>query len=502
MKMARHFAKGVLLTSRLTGFVAAASISLFIAAVPPAMAESWFDRVIDVFEDDDTDPSPQNPQPHSPVNAPQTSAPIDIRAQEANYAIDQAPFFVRVNLKCRPSNGASISLKRTLLPNANSFGNQRDVTSRICMRYGIGASEADICVEMESDAAQFDLTERECPTFVMPDAGGVGAYSWSLNQAAWRSLVEETRRLSSAEAKSFGRNLWKAFQDGQVDVHSAMRGTEQLARSLDFGVAVSTLDRFELLHETVIDRYAQRVFHDRLIGLMAPKVSGVIPVSGAPPKQANDEEQSFVRFMALIANHPELKRDLVGVGAALMAYPYDAPPGAQWDVSQFREAALGSAVEEIGAPFVDHLITMFARLKQPPARMLVLKALARAPDRAAREKALTFVLSPALRGENSFLLLSELFANGAARKHAWTWLKTNFDAAQLQSEQGVAAFVKLTSLFCDASMRTDIVRFFSPRTATSEAAVSELIAAQETINACSHMKENVGGELTTYIAGP
>jgi len=182
----------------------------------------------------------------------------------------------------------------------------------ICARYKAGSEVKTACTLMTEREATLPLDAASCPAWVMPNAGGLGYYRWSLPREALKQLAEKGYPdLTAPERLSFAESLRSGAVNGRIPMSDALDALAPFAADPSRAVASAPMSLLregrEWIHD---DAKATRAFEAFASELYAPawKELGWRAAKGA----VEDGDRALLRrdlisFLAWTARDPALR---------------------------------------------------------------------------------------------------------------------------------------------------------------------------------------------------
>ncbi|HEX6929337.1 MAG TPA: M1 family metallopeptidase, partial [Gammaproteobacteria bacterium] len=336
---------------------------------------------------------------------------------------------VNVDVDCTGEN-PSVALEQSRYLPLGSKGN-RDMEwdLPVCLKYGTENGVQEECVMLKEKQASFDLQAQSCPAWVMPNAGGVGYYHWTLDDAGYTGLLQAADKLDMLELLAVERSIKAAFASGRMDTAAALTALAPLADSGHFEVAeapmsvIATAKR-HLVKDSLRDEvaaYARELYGDY-------SLAGEFTPGNAPADDTErDHHVAVAWFLAEYGEVADLREAATKAGHALTGFGGDGDVHLDAVSPDYMSLALNVAVEESGADFFDHLVALFKTTENPLVRRTILGALGSAtePELATRIQAL--LLDPALKRNEVPRLLGSWAGEPENRVIAWNWLREHYD---------------------------------------------------------------------------
>lgn len=339
----------------------------------------------------------------------------------------------------------------------------------------------------------------------MPNAGAQGYYRWSLADDALDALVSRRTDLSVPEQMSLANNVSAALRAGRIDVKRALAAQRQLAASPKRHVMESALKTYWLVRE-FLDAGSLPSFRAEVAKMLRPAYTrlGLLPRGGA---QVSGEEKlaraSVVRALFSLAEDPALTKELVKLGAPLLAPPVAGKPKSTSSVpSELLELTLTAALRSAGAPAFEQAVLQLFEATDGVLRSRYLTALSYVRDPELGQRALALALDPRLRTNERLVPLFGQLSQPETRDAGFAWLRANYDALQAQlGAHGGNDVIAAASNFCSEDKAKEVEAFFAPKSPHIPGGPRELLMTLETIRSCAALSSAYGEQVRALFAG-
>jgi len=318
---------------------------------------------------------------------------------------------------------------------------------------------------------------------VMPNAGGVGYYRWSLAPKDLTALAQHFAQLTASERLSLAQNVRAAMAAGSLPAADGLRALSAAARDADPRVAVQPAHAvIEAMHWLVDD--AQR---PAVAAYYVTLYKPVLARLGWTPRRDEDADTRQLRSqllftMALFVRDPAVRKEALARGRALFDVRRKA-----WHLgavdADLRDTALAVLVQEQGAAAFDALVAALDQARDTSLREQIIAALYCVTDPALFDRALALMLSDHLRrGERiqAAFDAAELWANEA---RTLAWFPAHIDAlAAGMPETSASALPFVFRGAADAAAAAAVRALFAPRVDKIPSLKRKLDQAIESIN--------------------
>jgi alanyl aminopeptidase len=440
------------------------------------------------------------------LQAISTAAGRDETAPFRSFLFQTGVPFIEAKLSCE-KQPALVLHQGQFLPAGSKAAESQVWKIPICARYDAGSGVKTTCTLLTERDATLPLDAAKCPAWVMPNAGGVGYYRWSLPREGLKQLAEKGYpELTSAERLSFAESLRGGAINGRIPMADALDALAPFAEDPSRAVAAAPMSLLREAREWVReDAKATRAFESFAGELYAParKALGWEAAKGA----VEDGDRALLRrdvvsFLGWTARDPGLRREAAERGRAYVGFGKDGAIHDDAVDRQLASAALGIAGAEGDAALFDALLTQLAKADKEIVRERLLAALSAAtrPELSARALELTF--DSRLRGDEALTPLSGQLARPETRDAAWTWLEGHVDAVLARLPPARAARLAWSgAVFCDAAHADAIQRLFADRAKRLDGGPREIAGAVESVRLCAARREAAGPATRALFTG-
>lgn len=367
----------------------------------------------------------------------------------------------------------------------------------VCIRYSAGGTSAERCVLAEPPASTLELGPA-CPEWVLPDAGGLGYYRWSLAPEDLGRLLRSRGQLGPAERLSLARNVRAARLAGALPFADAMDTLATLADDPEAEVAGVGMDEIAAAL-AIVDpdgRRAAEAFGRRLYRPALAGGSGF----DAPPGETEAARRLRLRvltFLAREARDPEVRReaarrgtDYAGLAAGTFRHDAVSP--------DLVALALEVAVQEEGTPVFDALLERLPNITDGPKRRQVLLALSGAEDPALAVRAASLWRDPRLSPSERLLVL--LPEGTGPRRRSFEELREHLDEIVPMVPALWASLLPLAAdRFCDAEQLADAQAVLDSAVARHPSMRLNAANTIERIRLCVAEREADGAAASTWF---
>ncbi|MGD2132357.1 MAG: M1 family metallopeptidase [Maricaulaceae bacterium] len=404
---------------------------------------------------------------------------------------------VTAELSC-DADGAQLSVAQSSYrPIGSTIPEGRRWEIPLCVAYDAGDERASACTLLADRAATIALETSDCPSSVVPNAGGAGYYRFTFEGDGWERLIADIPELPAGEALAAADSLEAAFRAGQIDAETYLDGVEALAQSPYWDAASAPAGWLTVLADAeatpgrdalraFISRTYRPLWEDARAGDALADELLAEALTAALAGGAHDAE--------VIAALAEEGRAFIEAGSHL-----GAPGGPP---SYALPNALAAGVSVYGPDFYDQVWETAATADDPYVRLSALQALAASGDADAaawlREEGLG---GEVITGREFRDILAQQMGAFETRDAAWTWVRDNFAAVLTRVPSRAGAQSPLWTAGFDTRARAEEVEaFFTANADLIPGYERSLAQALERIELNAALIERQGAALAAALA--
>lgn len=368
-------------------------------------------------------------------------------------------------------------------------------TIPVCVASKVGDETYRDCMMMAEQFAELPLAHGQCPTWIMPNAGGAGYYRFSLTESGWESLLAELSFLPATEVLQILDSSQASFQAGKMSgrkLRSIVESATQHSEPLVIDAALSGMD-------WMMGYLPDAESSDAAVAVARQLVKDI---RAAQSGFANRELSAWLdAFEATVADEPEARADLMRRVSLFIGT--ESAPDPRALSSDMYSTALKVAIQDGGATMFDALLKARVEIDDPVFEQAVIRAIGGAsePDLSARVRELA--LSDAVGARETYTLLSRQMRSGKTREETWKFVTDNFEqiVGKVPS-QWRRRLPRFAAGYCDTAKVDEIRRFFESEAeiiAGYERALDETI---EEIELCAALFDSKSDELKAAFPTP
>lgn len=410
---------------------------------------------------------------------------------------------VDVALDCSEDK-VSVNLDQSrYLPMGSSGEREFEWNVPVCLKYAADNGVQKQCMMLEQQQADFELQAESCPAWIMPNAGGVGYYHWTLDDSGYSALLDAADQLSMLELLAVESSIKAGYHAGRLDAAAALGALAPLADSAHFEVAEAPMSVIANAHDFLVDdalrdnvaAYARELYSDYSVA--AEFTPGKAPAESTE----RDHHVTVARFLADTGEHEAIRKAATAAGHALVGFGGDGKIHMDAVSPDYMFLALGIAVQESGADFYDHLVTLFKGTENPLVRRGILNALGGATAPELTERTRTLLLDPALKRNEVPRLLYSYAGEQENQVEAWNWLREHYDQViALMAPDHASDLPFVAAGFCSKERADEVQAFFAQRSQELPGGPRNLAKAVEVITLCEAQKEAQSASASAFFS--
>jgi hypothetical protein len=361
----------------------------------------------------------------------------------------------------------------------------------------------DIPVSLRSslskDAPYVLLAGREqtfelpgCAQWVFANEGARGYYRTQYEPAAFAKISAELEsRFSPEDRIRFLSDTWSMVRVGRLSIADYLKTLERMQGERERAVVDVMLGHIPEIHDQVVSTADRPALEAWVRNFLRPIANDL----GSSPAPGESQERQALRTdvfgtLASYGRDPELIAQSRTLTDAYMKNP-----------ASVEEALAGNALAvaaqngDVGLydKFVEHLKTA----KTPGEYYSYLGSLTLFPETSLTKRTFDFVLSPAVRNQDMFLLVGTL-QNPDTQSEAWDLFKADYKqiTGKIDSSLG-GELVQVAGIFCDPKLRDDSLQFFRDQDIPGSQRMLE--NAKDQANACIDLRTHQQGNLSAFL---
>ncbi|MCY1035392.1 M1 family metallopeptidase [Corallococcus sp. BB11-1] len=388
---------------------------------------------------------------------------------------------VSARVTCPAGGVPTVKLSQERYLPAGSRANARQEWQvPVCLLAGTGTKSSRVCSMLKGPTAEVALPTKQCPAWVLLNAGGTGYYRGGYTREQLTALLATPpSAFTTGEQVALWADVDAAVERGDLPLGEALKAVPASVRSPERLVVESGA---ALLSQVRLDRLSaeeRKRFRAWVASLYAPRARALGWVSKAGDDDGVKQSRSlFLRLAAGLGEDPALVKDAGPLVRAWLADRKSVDPEA-------LSSALPRAAAHGDADLFNALLEAAKKEQDRNERARLLSALGyfRTPELTRR--ALELVVGPDFDTRDALIILKTSLNMPETQALAWEFYRARFDVLtqRLRSdEQG--GLINQVGNLCDERQLAEAESFLTPRVTRVEGGPRALARAVESIRLC------------------
>ncbi|HVK50684.1 MAG TPA: M1 family metallopeptidase [Pseudoxanthomonas sp.] len=436
--------------------------------------------------------------------AAQSKDPAAVDAAFKSFIDQPGVPYVKVDVDC---DGKTPSLRieqQRYLPLGSAASASQSWGLPFCVRYQDGQEVRQECSLVNQAKAVVPLTQaKSCPAWVMPNAHGNGYYRFALGGDAGAKLSAAFAKLDEREQRVYADSLEAAFSAGNIDAATYLASVPQLASAEVRQTAAAPMGQLVWMKEKLARNEAEQ----QAVAAYARKIYGPrLQAIGVDAKPGDSDDTRILRraligFLYHTGESPELTRDLVARGRAVLGLKADGSVGSgvlnpEATPRDVRALSVEAAARAGDKAAFDLLEKHLRATQDAQIRNELIYALGSVSDPVLAERARGLVLEKGVlrRNEISSVLYAQV-DEPAMRPATRQWVDTHFTALEASLSPAGAGLINLYGAgMCSKADAQTLQAKFAERMQTIEGGPRALKQEAENIGLCADLRDAQRGK--------
>jgi aminopeptidase N len=338
---------------------------------------------------------------------------------------------------------------------------------------------------------------QSCPAgpWAFFNAGARGYYRTQYPAAALRAFSGgQLALLSAPERLSLAGDAWALVRASRYTAADYLTLASGFGREHSSVVLGEVTGRLGTIHDHLVAPSAQPKFEEFVRQMLRPLITevGFAAPAGDEPDRLTLRSELIVA-LGSVGNDPEVASQARAAVDRLLAGGEPPEPTA-------AAAIVAVAARHGDASLWEALHRAAQNAASPAERDRYLYALPLFDDPALVDRGLALVLGNEIKSQDTILYLSRFLTNPSVNARTWTFVKQRWTELEprVRIFGGDVNLVEALGVFCDASTRNDIRRFFTAHPLAS--AARALDQAVDAINACIALHDRQAASVAGWLA--
>jgi len=355
----------------------------------------------------------------------------------------------------------------------------------VCLRDLKGPSQ---CQLLDQKTKSMPVTIM---TTLIPNAGGLGYYRFSLSNADWDGLIANSAQLSAGEALASLDSLFADFAAGNNDPARLVRAFKAFAHHKDSSVAIDAAQRFQTYRlRGYFDEATTKQYRAMIRSIYGPRLNEM-GSDLKPLAYVNDDPDrsklrtDLITLMIQEGQDQELIDRLIKATQASMA----GDPKALDPV--FLGLGHTMMVKVGGMEAMQSQFDSLTKPLDPEQKMAATRSLAAIEDKAYAQWILDRMDDKRLNNRARLIILAELMGSPQTIDQGFDYLKANYDVLAKQNG-GIFAASRLSNLprlYCDVARAQDIRSLLRDRVEAAGRGTLSFDRMIEAIESCGRHRQ-------------
>lgn len=385
-------------------------------------------------------------------------------------------------------------------PLGSRIENDRTWVVPFCWSEGLESGKSRLCalISDESQALIGDPRDAASAQWLLPNAGGVGYYRFSLPYDMWQQLGMAFDQLSAGEKLSVLDSAGAEFAAGRLDVDTVWRFIDEAVQDDERRVVQAAIRQATKFERIVADDDAAAAgYRTAVLDVFRHRYTALDQQGGDDPEQAI-MKSSLEQFLIASGQDEALRESLADAAAAYIGLEGVASERTLNTDEYFNGIATGLQV--YGEPFLDRLLIVRTTYDDPVFEQAVAFAIGRNQDLALSERILSLALSGSLGTRETLAIVQGQMQQVETRAATWAWLKQNFESyLNIIPRQRKRFAPGLAGAMCSLEARDDLVALFETHGASVPGHERSLTQTVERIELCAALETAKGAATRAFF---
>jgi len=400
---------------------------------------------------------------------------------------------VSVSAQCKgKSTQVSVQQQRFFYDRSLMGSNDRELWMiPVCTKQAPGTDANAKCELVSAKQQSFEFPG--CSPWVFGNAGAQGYYRAGYASSAFHEMSKDAEQdFTPAERMVLIRDAWAAVRSGQQPIGDFMQLAQGLQADRNSAVIRQMDQELDYIGTYLVSDHDRAQYRAWVRNLLGPIMKDV----GWQPGPSDDSNRKDLRAyvfytLGYTGRDPQVMEKAHEQVNAALQNPNSVDPS-------IIDAAFGVAAVDGNPALYDQVVAKLAKNDNPEQYYRYLYALAHFGDPKLLQRTLDYAISPAVRNQDTLLLIAAVMRNPAGEKLAWDFVQSHWNEIEkIVGGFNTGGLVATTGSFCDPQMRDEVKQFFSQH--PIPAAERSLRQAMESVNYCIDLKSHDAPELASWL---
>ncbi len=409
---------------------------------------------------------------------------------------------VEVTPTCEGETGSLALRQSRYLPLGSRAERQATWQIPFCARYRAGGEVRRTCTLLTEAEGTMPL-EGGCADWVMPNAGGVGYYRWTLPASDLETLRRRgLSELGVREAMSYADSIRASFAAGNTTYADAMSALRPLIQRDERALATAPMGLVSFGVERALSEPARVEAARRAAGRLYRNPTRAL---GWRARRGEDPERTLYRvelltFLARVAQDRSVRRDGGELGRAYLGLRSDNELHPDAVDPDLVPLVVELAVQQGGERVLDHVLAKMREASDPATRYALLQGAASITEPALRERVLAMTLEDRFPVSLVFRVYMSAMRQPENIEPTFAWITEHYDAIVARIGPAMAGYLPYSgSMLCSADGAARVRAFFGERVAQTVGGPRNLEASVEEVELCAARVEHARESVQAYF---
>ncbi|MBL4910185.1 MAG: M1 family metallopeptidase [Alteromonadaceae bacterium] len=411
---------------------------------------------------------------------------------------------LNITQACKNNHTVLTVSQQRYAPLGLNFKNKTLWNIPACMSYEVKGKIKQQCNVISKASQKITLAGKSCASWVMPNSKAAGYYRFNFDSNGWKNLLANLSKVNALEANAVLDSMKSSFDSGNLTVQNLIDVIPTTVNSDSWEVAVSgmaTLGKL-ITYADEQEKAKLRTLAGNFYRANAEKVGFTdnTPLDKKDPIGTNQLRGRLTQFMAFTAKDKTYRKELTDMAIAYTGYKADHKFHDEAIIPALRSTAMSVAVQELGQPFVDELMTRLKASTDGTMRGRLIGALTSTENNKIGLDLINFSLTPAIRDNEKTQFLFSLLNKKELDSVMWPWLQKNFDqliAGLPSNYQSYAPYLFMGDCKKEREQRLD--SFLKPRLSKLVGADRNFVKAKDFLKKCFAQKAVIKPQITKLV---
>ncbi|HEY9029787.1 MAG TPA: M1 family metallopeptidase [Kangiella sp.] len=432
-----------------------------------------------------------------------TKVPVETIRSAFNSFLEQPGIpYLHIEVNCKDDKSTLALTQSRYLPIGSKGSSQQSWEIPACIEYAIDGNQHEYCSVIDTPEFSIELPEAGCPDYVMPNSEGAGYYRFSMSGENWQSLLKHKDMLSTEDMISVNDSFSAAINAGKLNFLDLIEVAPEIIDTESPRVAMAPTDMLSFAYDKVANTEDDKailaslnreLYQKKLdeLGLVTRKEDSVDEVQ---------MRNALVSFLADKGRDKNLRHYLTKMATDYTGYQKDNGLHPDKADSNVINTAMVVAVEDLGVPFAEHLLSQLNESNDGTVRGRMLAGLGSVQDSEYAAEIRELILSESLRDNEIYYILMGQMDDPKLQDAMWDWFKENIDGVKSRIPPfGQNRLPVIGNGFCSEEKKKDFVTFFEPIVEELPGAPRSFMQAVESIELCIAKVEQHSESVQQYI---